>query len=121
AVVAAVVCATGASIVAQSRISFDDARPVFGALGASLPLEFRGRPLQVLRDEWDGWRERHDRDVRARLARGDEDSVVNFWLYGTSFTAHPPAVASGRPAASVDGLANERLDDLLDAVRMPGD
>lgn len=119
AVVAAAVCATGASLVAQSRVTFDDARPVFDALGSNLPLEFRGRPLQVLRDEWDGWRERHARDVVARLARGDEDSLVNFWLYGTSFTAHPPAAAAGRPAASVDDLANRRLDDLLDAVRSP--
>ena len=118
--VLAALLATGVSIVAQQRITFDEARPVFDALGANLPAEFRDRPLQVVRGEWGDWLARHDRDVRARLARGDEDSVVNFWLYGTSFTTHPPAAATRTAAASADDLTARRLDDFLDGVRAPG-
>lgn len=29
---------------------------------------------------------RHDREVRARLEQGDEDTIVNWMLFGTSFT-----------------------------------
>jgi hypothetical protein len=107
-------------IAAQVRISFDDARPVFAALGTNLPVGLRGRPLEDIRAGWVEWVAQHDREVRARLARGDEDSLVNFWLYGTSFTTQPPAVAGRSPAASVDGLATRRLDDLLAALQAPG-
>ena len=59
--------------------------------------------------------------MRARLARGDEDSLVNFWLYGTSFTTHPPALArsSPLPVPTLE-ILKARLEDLLDRVTTPG-
>ena len=39
-----------------------------------------------------GWVERHDKEIRARLEQGDEDTIVNWMLFGTSFTARPRAV-----------------------------
>jgi hypothetical protein len=32
---------------------------------------------------------RRDTEIRARLAEGDEDSVINFLLFGVSFTTQP--------------------------------
>ena len=107
---------------AQSRVTFEQAAPVLNALPSNLPIGLRGRATTEVARLWPSWVEQHDRDVRARLGRGDEDSLVNFWLYGTSFTSHPPAIARASPLpASLDDIVNGRLDDLLDRVRDPGD
>jgi len=38
---------------------------------------------------WDAWVRNEDREVRARIDRGVEDSISNLALYGTSFTDLP--------------------------------
>ena len=108
---------------AQNRMTFEEASPVLNALPSNLPVSLRGRTPQDIARLWPSWIEQHDREVRARLERGDEDSLVNFWLYGTSFTAHPPAVtrASSLPASALEDLVRRRLEDLLDRVTAPGD
>ena len=103
---------------AQNRVTFEEASPVLNALPSNLPVGLRGRSPQDIARLWPSWVEQHDREVRARLERGDEDSLVNFWLYGTSFTAHPPAVAR---ASSLEDLVRRRLEDLLDRVTAPAD
>jgi hypothetical protein len=120
-------------VAAQStRVTFEQAAAVLSSLASNLPRELRGRSTQEIARRWPAWIEQHDRDVRARLARGDEDSVVNFWLYGTSFTSRPPAVAPraigpsrGRPPTTpplaIDDIITRRLEDLLDRVTAPGD
>ena len=93
------------------------------ALTSNLPSALRGRSAKETARLWPAWVEQHDRDVRARLERGDEDSLVNFWLYGTSFTSRPPAVARTSPlsAAALDTIIKDRLEDLLDRATTPGD
>jgi hypothetical protein len=116
----AALCASAAD--AQSRITFEQASPVLTALPSNLPIGLRGRSPEQLARLWPAWAEQHDRDVRTRLARGDEDSLVNLWLYGTSFTSRPPAVAraSPLPASALDDIVRGRLEDLLDGVTAPG-
>jgi hypothetical protein len=111
------------AVVAQSRVTFEQAAPVLQALPSNLPSALRGRSTQEIARLWPSWVEQHDRDVRARLERGDEDSLVNFWLYGTSFTTQPPAIARVSPlsAAALDVIITDRLEDLLDRVTTPGD
>jgi SAM-dependent methyltransferase len=107
--------------VAQNRVTFEQAAPVLNALPSNLPIGLRGRSTTEVARLWSSWVEQHDRDVRARLARGDEDSLVNFWLYGTSFTNHPPAIARSSllPVPTLE-ILRARLEDLLDRVRAPG-
>jgi hypothetical protein len=79
---------------------------------------------------WPGWIERHDRQVRARLEQGDEDTIVNWMLFGTSFTSRPRAVLGAvESGAAADPqlvlqrtieLIEARLDDLLRALAAPG-
>jgi hypothetical protein len=108
---------------AQTRVTHEQAAPVLRALASNLPASLRGRSPQDLSSLWPAWVDQHDRAVRARLDRGDEDSLVNFWLYGTTFTAHPPAVAraSAAPAADLEDIARLRLEDLLARAAAPGD
>jgi SAM-dependent methyltransferase len=72
---------------------------------------------------WPAWAARHDADIRARLARGDEDSIVYLWLYGTTFTKAPRATEQelARLAAPKrEALLLQRLDDLIAGASSPG-
>ncbi|HWF06888.1 MAG TPA: hypothetical protein VG297_00415 [Bryobacteraceae bacterium] len=84
-------------------VSWDDAGPLF----ASCRLD--GSPRGIGRANWPRWIARHDADIRARLLRGEEDSLVNFVLYGVSFT-------SRTRGEDIDG----RIGDFLRAVAKPG-
>jgi SAM-dependent methyltransferase len=79
---------------------------------------------------WPAWIERRDREIRARLERGDEDTLVNWLLFGTSFTSRPRAVLGAVESGSAGDrelvlrrtieLVSARLDDLLKALAVPG-
>ncbi len=72
---------------------------------------------------WDAWVRTEDRDVRARIARGVEDSISNFILYGTSFTGLP-RVESAEAAATGSGdlaaPARARVKAMAAALAHPG-
>src|SRR5258707_1077774 len=59
--------------------------------------------------DWDLWIREQDREVRARIDRGVEDSISNLILYGTSFTVLPRLEA---PEAAVNSAG-----DLVEAAR----
>jgi hypothetical protein len=95
-----------------------------------LPPELNDLIPAQMETAWPGWIEGHDRQVRARLDQGDEDTIVNWMLFGTSFTRRPRAVlgaveagASGNPQEVLRRtieLISARLDDLLTALAAPG-
>jgi hypothetical protein len=64
-----------------------------------------------------------DRAIRARLAEGEEQSVINLLLYGTTFTSRPRATE--RELARLQGKATRteivqgRIDDLAAALAAP--
>jgi hypothetical protein len=103
-------------------ISFRDAKPTFDLLHESWPAELRGMPPARLETSWPDWVRKRNLDVRARVARGDEDSLVNFWLYGRTFTSLPAArhVEDAGTHDAVVELASRRLDDLLRAITATG-
>lgn len=67
-------------------ISFRDPKAILERLAASLPPELAVHPSAELESIWSEWVSRRDREIRARLERGDEGSIVNFLLFGTTFT-----------------------------------
>jgi SAM-dependent methyltransferase len=108
----------------KSWIPFHEAQPLFAAWPAHVPADLRAKSQADRAAAWPDWMLRHDAAIRARLDRGDEDSVVNFWLYGTTFTTLPRATARGLARAGgldrTSSLVEARLDDLLNAVAAPG-
>ncbi len=104
-------------------ISFPDAKPILERLAASLPPELAGKPASELESVWGDWVSRRNREIRARLERGDEDSVVNFLLFGTTFTRLPRALNSsdkmsgGQQAAEI---VRGRTADLIAGIASPG-
>ena len=93
AIVALGIAATIASAQAPVRkvpIPYSDARPIFQALQPQLwPAELRATPAPQIEALWPGWIAREDAAIRARVRAGDEDSIINLLLYGTTFTDAP--------------------------------
>ena len=85
-------------------IPFVDARQIFEVLRDDLlPDALKGRTPLELEGMWTGWVATRDSAIRERVAQGDEDSVINLLLFGTTFTKRPrPTEANpsaGRAAA----------------------
>lgn len=76
-------------------LTFDEIRPVVQGFAGS---DFPGSELTDSAD-WDPWIRQRDRDIRARVDAGTEDSISNLILYGVSYTALP---RSESPDASLD-------------------
>jgi hypothetical protein len=119
-----------AAVVAPARLlRYHEARPILTELAGALPSDLRALTPPQLEKAWPTWIERHDREIRARLAQGDEDTIVNWMLFGTSFTSRPRAVLgaveAGAPADQEQilrrtiELISARLDDLLQALATP--
>ena len=111
--------------VSKAAMPFADAGPILEAFRAGLPGNLQDRTPSELQAAWPGWVARHDREIRARLARGDEDSIVNFWLYGTTFTRLPRVTERdlrkiGGGPANAQALLLGRLDDLVKGLAAPG-
>jgi len=106
----------------RTNISWQDAMPILRVLRRDLlPVELQSERLQDVESLWPDWVSRRDAEIRVRLARGDEDSVVNFLLFGVTFTAAPRVaerdVLNGLSAETVE----RRIGDLAAAVESPGD
>ncbi len=121
----------GAAIAAPARfVRFREARSILTELQGQLPPDLKTLTAAQLETTWPAWIERHDRDIRARLERGDEDTIVNWMLFGTSFTSRPRAVLGAVESGAAGDrelvvrrtieLISARLDDLLEALAAPG-
>lgn len=63
------------------------------ALAEVLPSDLRSRNPNQQATVWSHWINNRDIEIRGRLAQGDEDSLVNFLLFGTSYTKRPRVTA----------------------------
>ncbi len=92
-------------------------RPILQAQPNGLPAALRNA------DEahWLAWARQEDKAIRARLAQGDLDTLVNFLLYGVSFTKQPRILMEHLTEASKAGVLRARVDDLASGLRNPGD
>ena len=126
-----VMTAGAAAAVAPARfVRYSEARPILTELAGKLPAELGGLTAAQLESAWPAWIERHDRDVRARLDQGDEDTIVNWMLFGTSFTSRPRAVLGAVESGAAGDrevvlrrtieLISARVEDLLTALAAPG-
>ena len=119
-----------------SYITYEEARPIIEAFRDVLPVELRTASPQALPTVWPKWVARSDAAIRARLVQGDEDSLVNFLLFGSSFTAKPrikladlahtreenllsPGNRSPEALRFVNAIQT-RADDLIHAMAAPG-
>ncbi len=105
-------------------IPFAEARPILGALRKELlpPALSAASDVEAV---WPAWIAAHDRAIRTRVLAGDDESVLNLLLFGTTFTSR--ARATEREIAQLSGTTNRdrlvdgRIDDLVAGAASPGD
>ena len=121
-----------AAVTGPARyIRYREAEPILSELAVkgALPPELGNVEGPRREAAWPAWIEQHDKDIRGRLEQGDEDTIVNWLLFGTSFTSRPRAIlgaVESDNAADRDvvlrrtvELIGARLDDLLKALATP--
>lgn len=113
--------AWSAALSAADRVSYTayaDARPTLEALRDVLPAELTAGDGRQIESQWAAWAGGHDRDIRARLVAGDEDTIVNWLLLGTSFTGRPRAFLDvpASKAQELSQLIGARAHDLVAAL-----
>ncbi len=96
-------------------LAYEDARPILEVMREVLPEQLRGTSP----DAWREWVVQQDAAIRSRLERGEEDSLVNLLLFGTSFTGQPRMTA--KKSDGVPAVIEGRIRDLLAALAAPGD
>ena len=108
----------------KTAISYADVQPLWDLLRPHLPPSLTSASADARESVFRSWTRAQDADIRARVARGDEDSLVNLWLFGTSFTdlhpARPRYVAMNGNGATLAQVSDGRLADLLKALASPG-
>jgi len=109
----------------RSNIPYVAAKSIVDALSSDqLPVDLRSKTPAERESTWPDWVAVRDRDIRARLAMGDEDSVFNLTLFGTTFTNQRPLTerdiadaADGRAMRDIVGL---RIRDVIRGLKSPG-
>jgi hypothetical protein len=108
----------------KTAVTYADVQPLWDLLRPHLPPSLTSASAEARESAFRGWALAQDADIRRRVARGDEDSLVNLWLFGTSFTDLPPArprdVAASGNGATLAQVSEGRLVDLLTALASPG-
>ena len=106
----------------KTTISYGEAKPILEALRDNLPAELKGKTSAEIETAWPAWVSRRNVEIRARLDRGDEDSIVNLLLFGTSFTKQPRALNDSRKLGGPERageILRGRIADMVTAIASP--
>jgi hypothetical protein len=103
-------------------MSLEQARPVLAPFQTSLPDKLKASsPLQPA--IWQNWMQENDRDIRARLERGEEDTLINLLRFGVTFTREyridDEYLLRYGQSSLVNSFAEKRASDLLRALAAP--
>ena len=115
--------ASAPAVAKRINIPYVDAKSIIDALQEDLlPAALRAKPSAERARLWPGWVTSRDRTIRARVAQGDEDSIFNFLLFGTTFTSQPrvPDILDSVTNASTAQVVQRRLDDMVTGLASPG-
>jgi hypothetical protein len=111
----------------QVFLSWNDARFYVETISPeALPAELKTEDRAA---KWPEWVRERDKQVRARLERGEDDTLYNFLMFGTSFTKEPRLTedymaqverAGGEKGqAQIGATFSKRVDDLIQALVKP--
>lgn len=107
--------------LAVEFVSYEQVKRLRENCNPMLPAELAGLGEEALRREWPNWIRRRDREIHSRLLRGEEDSLVNFVLFGVSFTDQPRvSPESSVTLESSTRLLKARVQDFLGGIASPG-
>jgi hypothetical protein len=102
-------------------LSLDEAAPILRALGDTLPDPARNASRDA--KEWDRWVRASDAGIRARLDRGQEDTISNLLRFGVTYTSEYRIDDEYLPrygeSSLVNSFAEHRAADLIRALADP--
>src|SRR5712671_2614551 len=109
-------------VLAQSSFTnYTDVQQVLASLADILPSELKSSVTSSQQTAWQDWVLDHDRDIRKRLLRGDEDTIVNWLLFGTSFTQQARTFFNAPLTPDVlRAQIAQRTKDFISALSSPG-
>ena len=107
-------------------IPFAKIQSLYSDLEQPLPSVVANAPASERESRWREYAEEQDHAVRSRLQQGDEDSLANLLLFGTSFTQAPRITAdnlghlgsatSQKATEPVSRILQQRISDLAAAL-----
>lgn len=119
-----------AVVAVKTNIPYLDAKPILETLREDLlPAELQAKTPAEIASAWPGWVSQRDAQIRGRLERGDQDSIVNLLLFGVTFTKQPRTRAhdiltlasQARSAEIVQGrIVQGRIADMVAGIASPG-
>jgi len=100
-------------------LSFEQAQPALLATAAKLPAELKSAgPLT--REQWAKWVHQKNAEIRARLDRGEEDTLANLLRFGVTFTKEyridDQYLVKYGQSTLVNAFAENRANDLIRAM-----
>lgn len=99
----------GAATNSRARdMTFAEAQPVLEGFADELPADLKRLSPAQLGAEWPALVRKRDNETRERLLKGDQDSLVNFLEFGTSFTHQPRITANFIVASEKTGESRDR-------------
>jgi len=112
----------GQCSVRTEFISLQSAQPVLEGFRDALPPDLKAAsPLDAAK--WSAWVQHQDREVRNRLIRGEEDTLVNLLRFGVTFTTEyridDEFLARYGQSGLVNSFAENRANDLIHAWTAP--
>jgi hypothetical protein len=104
-------------------ITYSEAKPILERLAPELAASYAATAESGRDAAWREWLIRRNDETRARLEQGQEDSLTNFLLFGTSFTKLPRALNDsstlGGPQRTAE-IVRGRIEDLITGISTPG-
>ena len=98
-------------------ISFEEAQPVLRGMAGKLPAGLTG---SLTAKDWAQWVQKQDAEIRARLDRGDEDTLTNLLRFGVTFTKEyridDEYLLKYGHSSLVNAFAENRANDLIRAM-----
>jgi len=111
--------AAAQSASSPQYLSFAEAQPLLRAMTADLPADLRG-PSPLTAHRWANWVHQEDAEIRARLERGEEDTLINLLRFGITFTKEyridDQYLFKYGQSTLVNAFAENRANDLVRAM-----
>ena len=100
-------------------LSFAQAEPFLRSTTINLPADLKA-PNLLTSDRWANWVRKEDADTRARLDRGEEDTLTNLLRFGVTFTKEyridDQYLLKYGQSTLVNAFAENRANDLIRAM-----
>ncbi len=113
------ITAAAQSSLKTEFLSFEEAQPVLQAMKANLPKGLSGSGA-VTANDWMRWVKSEDADIRARLDRGEEDTLTNLLRFGVTYTKEyridDEYLLRYGQSSLVNAFAENRANDLIRAM-----